>query len=417
MARGKKENPQKIIGFTYEMFPNQEQKNLLLNSLINPQRGVYNLLVKQITKNPDGTPKEWKDLWEYGRYVTKEDLKAVRSQNPWIEDYPLTYVLWSAVERFEKSLASFRNYKTTKSKPPTFKKAFGKQSVFTQHKNITYINFNWDENTISNFLPTKFKEHSIIPVEFQKRKYPGAKLKSLSIKKFASGRFFISGTFELPEPKEIVVKEEPTDILGIDVGLKDFIITSNGRKYNLDTDEIKHLNNLGDKIAKAISNKQTRIKKLNDNKLVKSKNYKTALERKARYSERITFLREKQIEFIVNDLIKQSKHIAVESLNVKGLIRSKMNFTRKLNNIGLGEFFNLLEQKLDAVGGSLTKIDRFFPSSKMCSECGTKNTELKLSDRTWTCACGAEHDRDINAAINIKNEGLKNMKQNLVESE
>jgi putative transposase len=417
MARANKENQQKIIGFTYEMFPTEEQKKLLSNNLINPQRGVYNLLVKQITTNPDGTQKEWKEIWEYGKYVKKEDVDAIRSQNPWIENYPLTYVFWAAIERIEKSLDSFGKYKNTKSKPPTFKKAFGKQSVFTQNATIKCIKFNWDENTISNFLPKNFKEHSIIPIEFQKRKYPGAKLKSLSIKKFASGRFFLSGTFELPEPKEIVIKQEVTDILGIDVGLKDFIITSNGRKYNLDTDEIKHLNKLGDNIAKAISNKQTRIKKLNDNKLVKSKNYLTALERKARYSERITFLREKQIEFIVNDLIKQSKYIAVESLNVKGLIRSKMNFTRKLNNIGLGEFFNLLEQKLNDVGGSLTKIDRFFPSSKMCSECGTKNTELKLSDRTWTCACGAEHDRDINAAINIKNEGLKNMKQNLVVSE
>jgi putative transposase len=97
----------------------------------------------------------------------------------------------------------------------------------------------------------------------------------------------------------------------------------------------------------------------------------------------------------------------MEDLNISGMVKNH-KLAKAISSVGWGMFKNKLSQKLNELGGLLLNIDRFDPSTKMCSSCGTLNNNLTLKDREWDCCCGVYHDRDINAAINIKEMGLKN---------
>ena len=124
--------------------------------------------------------------------------------------------------------------------------------------------------------------------------------------------------------------------------------------------------------------------------------------------ERIKNQRQDYLHKISKYLVDNYDTICMEDLNVSGMIKNK-NLSRAISDMGWNEFKSMVEYKCDWYGKNLSIIGRFDPSSKTCSNCGNINKDLKLSDREWTCnKCKSEHDRDINAAINIRNFGLRN---------
>ena len=127
----------------------------------------------------------------------------------------------------------------------------------------------------------------------------------------------------------------------------------------------------------------------------------------AKVHERVSNSRQDFLHKLSRKLVNQSQVIVVENLNVKGMVRN-LRIAKSISDVGWGMFVNFLDYKLKAAYGQLVEIGRFFPSSKTCSCCGYVVDELTLDIREWDCpSCGTHHDRDGNAALNIRNEGIR----------
>ncbi|WP_456470424.1 RNA-guided endonuclease TnpB family protein, partial [Caminibacter sp.] len=138
-----------------------------------------------------------------------------------------------------------------------------------------------------------------------------------------------------------------------------------------------------------------------------SNNFKKWAKRVAKLHEKITNAKNDFLHKLSRKLIDENQVIIVENLNIKGLIKNK-KLSKHIHQASWYKFINMLEYKAKFYGRELIKVDTFYPSSKLCSVCGYKNKELKLSDRTWICpVCKTKHNRDYNAALNLLKEGLK----------
>ena len=190
-------------------------------------------------------------------------------------------------------------------------------------------------------------------------------------------------------------KEKTGAVCGIDVGLKDFAITSDNKKFKNNRYTKKYERQLK-KAQQHFSRKQKGSNGFEKQKFKVAKIY-----------EKIANTRQDVLHKVSHQLVSSYDVIAVEDLNVKGMM-SNRKLSKHIADASWGTFVNLLQYKCDWYGKELVKVDRFYPSSKTCSSCGSINQELKLSDREWTCnSCGVVHDRDLNASKNILKEGLK----------
>ena len=185
------------------------------------------------------------------------------------------------------------------------------------------------------------------------------------------------------------ITEETT--IGIDLGIKNFITTSNGKAFEN---------------PKFLKQSLLRLKYIH-RKYSKYKGKRTKL-RGVLLNEKITNQRKNFLHKVSSELIKNHDSIAIENLSVSNMIKNHC-LARVISDAGWSMFVNMLEYKAEWYGVNILKIGRFEPSSKICSACGSINKTLQLKDREWTCkSCGALHDRDINAACNIKSFALKN---------
>ena len=219
-------------------------------------------------------------------------------------------------------------------------------------------------------------------------------IKSATLSKSKSGKYFLS---ILVNSDEIIIKENKphNDFIGLDLGIKDFIITSEGKTY----ENIKIKRNYDKKLGK--------LHRLLSKKQKGSKNKNKARIKLARFYEKLNNKKENYLHSVTNQLLNENQVIVIESLNVKGMMQNH-KLAKSIQELSLYRFKVMLRYKSDWYGNSIVEIDRFYPSSKLCSVCGYKKDDLTLKDRKWTCPdCGSIHNRDINAAINILNEGKR----------
>ena len=185
--------------------------------------------------------------------------------------------------------------------------------------------------------------------------------------------------------------------IGIDLGIKDFAIVHDGTevtKYYNPKHIQRHEKNLARKQQKLARKKKGSKSREKAKKLV------------AKVHERVSNSRQDFLHKLSRKLVNESQVVVVENLNVKGMVRNH-KLSKSISDVGWGMFVNFLDYKLKLIDGELIEIDRFFPSSKMCSSCGHVVDVLPLDIREWTCICGAYHDRDANASLNIRNEGIR----------
>ncbi|MEV4527358.1 RNA-guided endonuclease TnpB family protein [Streptosporangium sp. NPDC049304] len=206
---------------------------------------------------------------------------------------------------------------------------------------------------------------------------------SVTVIKDASGRYFASfvvetGGEQLPESAAEV---------GIDLGLTHFAVLSDGRKV----DNPRFLRRAAKKLRKAQRDLSRKAKGSNNRTKAKAK--------VARAHARVTDARRDFAHKLSTSIIRENQAVAVENLSVSGLGRTRL--AKSVHDAGWSQFTTMLEYKAKRYGRTFTKIDRWFPSSKLCSDCGHIAESMPLNVRSWTCLCGAVHDRDINAAINI----------------
>ncbi|MFI6630496.1 RNA-guided endonuclease InsQ/TnpB family protein [Nonomuraea fuscirosea] len=206
---------------------------------------------------------------------------------------------------------------------------------------------------------------------------------SVTVIKDAAGRYFASFVVETAdEPLPEVAPE-----VGIDLGLTHFAVLSDGRKI------------ANPRILRRAAKKLRKAQQALSRKEKGSANRAKAKHVVAKAHAQVADTRRDFAHKLSTQIIRDNQAVYVENLSVKGMARTKL--ATSVHDAGWSQFVNMLEYKAKRYGRTFAKIDRFFPSSKLCSACGALQDEMPLNIRLWTCPCGAVHDRDVNAAINI----------------
>jgi putative transposase len=224
----------------------------------------------------------------------------------------------------------------------------------------------------------------------QSREIEG-KTKSATFKRDATGRWYVALTTEFDMPD--VEPPTPENPVGVDLGIKDFFVLSDGERVP------------APRFArKAIRKLRTASKNLSRKK-PGSRRWQKAKHRVARVHRKVSDQRSDFLHKLTTDLTRKYDCICVEDLSTKGLAKTKLS--RSVLDAAFGEFVRQVGYKATWNFERRAKVGRFFPSTKLCFECGTVNPNLTLSERTWLCGCGTQHDRDLNAARNVLAEGMR----------
>jgi putative transposase len=217
--------------------------------------------------------------------------------------------------------------------------------------------------------------------------------KSATFKQDASGNWDVSLVSEFSMPDTPLIPVDATAVAGVDLGLKDFAVVSDGRRVS------------APKFFRSREHKLRRAQRTLSRRQARSNRRAKAKRAVARIHARTANLRKDFVHKFTTELVRKHEGICIEDLNTKGLAKTKL--AKSILDAAFGEVRRQLEYKTVWNRRHLAVIDRWYPSSKTCHACGAVNTDLMLADRQWMCVCGVCHDRDFNAALNIRSEGLK----------
>lgn len=285
---------------------------------------------------------------------------------------------------------AFDRFFKGESKYPVFKKKTGKQSFTTNCSNKKNPNLTYDFKTQLLKLP---KIKTPIYVDQHRKIKTGGILKSATISKEQNGNYYVSLLYEYPKVERI--KTTGKEAIGLDMSVKNFYIDSNGNT----TSYPRFYRRIEDVLVK----EQVKLSKMKKG----SNNYKKQKKKIAKLHAKAKQQRSDFLHKLSYNLVMKYDIICIEDLNIQGIQRS-LNLGKSVGDLGWNMFVSFLAYKCEKYGKTLIKVNRFFPSSKTCSNCGYIHKELTLSDRTYECpCCGSIIDRDHNAAINIKEEGLR----------
>lgn len=236
------------------------------------------------------------------------------------------------------------------------------------------------------------------------RLFEEEKLKTVTISRTPTGKYYASLLFETQqeEPPSYISpnggEREGGKVAGIDLGIKEFAIVHDGEQCSKFPNP-KHLS----KHEKNLKRKQKKLAR----KQRGSKSRNKARKLVAKVHERISNTRQDYLHKVSRKIVDNNQVVVSENLNIKGMVRNH-KLAKAISDVGWGMFVNFLDYKLKEKGGVLVEIDRWFPSSKLCSHCHYEMESLTLDVREWTCPkCGTHHDRDENAAKNIRAEGIR----------
>lgn len=359
-------------GYKFRIYPNNEQV-ILMNKTFGCCRFIYNYFLNYK-----------QTLWrEHKKIVSKFDLVKMlpniknSEEFNWLREVD-SKALQASIENLD---SAYQNFFKLKKGYPKFKSKKNRQSYTTKNvNNCIKINNNYIQIPKIGWI--KFDNH----LEIQ------GKIKKITISKSKSNKYYVSICCDNVKVKEL---DKTGSLIGIDLGIKSFLIDSNGNKiinFNFYRNTEKKLK----KLQRQLSRKPK-----------DSKNWEKTRIKLAELSERTTNQRKDFQHKLSTQIVKDNDIICIENLNIKGMQKNH-RLAKAIQDVNWSNFINYLQYKCDWYGKKLIKIDRFYPSSKSCNVCGYTKQGLGLKDRFWTCPiCNTIHDRDINAAKNILNEGLR----------
>lgn len=367
------------------LYPNKTQEQTL-NKVLGCYRFVYNQMLaqKQNAYKTDKTNLKVTDLskWFHGTLLKDEQYAWLKEQNTKVMKQAIRQ-MDGAYQKFFKQHNGFPKFKTKKDK----------QSAMFPYEAISKHN-TFETRHISLTTPLKNIKFRCSDLYFSRLQKYNKNIRSATLSKTKSGNFFLSILIEIEET-ELKRFEHTNEQVGIDLGVKDFVITSDGEVF-----ENKHFFK---KEEKQIKKLQRQLSK----KVKGSNNRKKVQIRIAKLFERIMNKKDVYIHYVTNELLTYFDTIFMEDLNVQGMLKNH-HLAKAIQEVGFYKFKETLVNKALVNNKQVVFIDRFYPSSKTCSVCGYKKRDLKLSDREWVCPqCGTKHDRDINAAMNILLEGQR----------
>ena len=366
--------------YKFRLYPNDNQK-ILINKTFGCTRFIYNHFLNKC-----------KEKGFIKAYDMCKELKELVLDYPFLKEVD-SMALRCSIFNLEDS---YKNYFSKRSAYPSFKNKFSKQSYRTNcitsvYKNKKYSNIKIDikEKMI------KVPKLGLVKIRgYRNLDELTDRIINITIEKEKTNKYYVSVITEKEEetPKKIT----PTSIVGIDLGIKDLVVTSDGEKYPN---------------PKEINKREKRLKRM-QRKLCRqvkgSNNYNKTKEKIARIHSKIKNSRKHNIITIANKIVKEHDIIVSEKLNVKKM-SSNHKLAKNILDAGFNKICELLKWKAKLLGKYYYQVDTYYPSSKICSHCDNK-TEITndLKVRMWECEnCGNTNDRDINASINIMFEGIK----------
>ncbi len=350
------------------LYPTQQQKEQL-SKAFGCTRWLWNRFLAMTNETYKNTGKG------LSRYDLQKQLPSLKKEYEWLSE---TYSQCLQVVCLNLSRA-FINFFEKRAKFPRFKAKHQKQSI------------SYPQNVKIMTETIKFPKLGEIYAKIH-RPIDG-KIKTVTISKNKANQYYASVLFEVEGENPSVSTEGKA--IGLDMGLTDFCITSDGSKYANPRWLDKHEKNLAIK-QKALSRKQKG-----------GKNRDKARVKVAKVHNRISRCREDFQHKLSRKIVNENQVIVVENLNIKGMVQNHC-LAKSIHQVGWGQFMTMLKYKAEQEGKVYLEIERFFPSSKTCHHCLNVVDSLPLDIRVWTCdSCGTKHDRDINASINIRDEGLR----------
>ena len=269
---------------------------------------------------------------------------------------------------------------------PRFKSKHGSRASYTT--NVVNGNIRLDGRYIRlpKIGPVRIKVHREIN--------DGCELKAVTVSRESTGKYYASLLYQYERSENQVRNNKTEQVLGIDFAMQGMAVFSDGTKAEYPM--------YYRKAEKKLAGEQRKLSRCK----IGSHNYQKQKVRLAKAHEKIRSQRKDFHHKLSHELTEKNDVIVVENLNMRGMSQA-LHFGKSTMDNGYGSFVNMLEYKLERKQKTFVKIDRFYPSSKLCSCCGKIKEDLKLSDRTYICSCGNIMDRDVNAAVNIRNEGKR----------
>ena len=385
-------NKKYVKGFKYRLKPTKTQRDYF-EVVFGHCRFVYNQILDSLIKQYDfymssGTTSlnRNKDLKpHYDITSLNQRLNDLKSLHPFLKDVS-SVALQQSIRHLSVSFSNFfksiTKVRKGQSGHPSFKSKLYKQSFTLMTNGFRLITLK--DSNVQSLLIGRLKS----PIQVLWSRPLPSKPTSLTITKESNGDYYVSFTCEY-----IPTKTNGTNITGLDLGIKNYITDSNGNAES-------SMNSRLDYITKKIESLQRTLSR----KVKNSMSFSHAKQRLARWYKKLRNVRDDYLHKLSRRLVNENQVIVVETLNVKGMVRNHC-LARRIQDSAWSRFVTFLQYKvIESQHTILAKADTFYPSSKLCNVCNSKNAKLRLNDRQWQCTvCNTVHERDYNAATNLKN--------------